>query len=301
MDPPMKIGLRVDVDTFRGTRHGVPNLRRALSERSVKATFFCCVGPDNMGRHLYRLLRPSFLWKMLRTKAASLYGWDILLRGTIWPGPIIGEKLGDEIRTLADDGHEVGLHAWDHHAWQAHIDRMDQAAVRESVAKGFGLLTKILGRPPASSAAPAWKCNDLVLQAKSEFPFDYNSDCRGSGVFLPVVNGSEIPQPQVPVSLPTYDEVFGRAGVTDENYNEFILSRCEPDGYNVLTIHAEVEGLARLDLFRRFLSLAAEKGWSLVPLGSLVGERDTIERGRVIREEIPGRSGWGARQAPALQ
>jgi undecaprenyl phosphate-alpha-L-ara4FN deformylase len=295
----MRIGLRVDVDTFRGTRYGVPNLCALLADHSIKASFFFSVGPDNMGRHLWRLIRPAFLRKMLRTRASHLYGWNILLRGTLWPGPVIGERLQHVIRATADEGHEVGFHAWDHHAWQAHIDTMDSPAIHRYLSRGVELLERIVGCAVTCSAAPAWKCNDLVLMEKSKFSFRYNSDCRGESIFNPVVQGEELSQPQIPVTLPTYDEVIGQNGVSDSNFDDYMLSLLEPRSLNVLTVHAEVEGIASVAVFRSFVKMALSRGASFSPLGVLLEDSPQVGRGTLVARKISGRADWVSYQAPA--
>lgn len=292
----MIVGLRVDVDTFRGTKRGVPRLRALLARHGAKATFFFSVGPDNMGRHLRRLLRPAFLGKMLRSRAASLYGWDILLRGTFWPGPVIGERLASVIRAIARGGHEIGLHAWDHHAWQVGIESMDRREIHDVMGRGIESLTAICGKAPVSFASPGWRSTEAAVEEAAQLGFTYSSDCRGDRIFLPECGGRVLGLPQVPVTLPTYDEIIGSGGVNLRNYNQHMLDLLRPDGLNVLTVHAEVEGIARAKLFDDFLAQATSKGIAFTSLSHLVPDGD-LPPDRIERRTVPGREGWMAWQA----
>jgi len=292
--PDTQLGLRIDVDTLKGTLEGVPRLLDALERHRVKGSFFMSVGPDNMGRHLWCMLRPAFLLKMCRSKAASLYGLDILLCGTLWPGRKIGKRSEAVIRRIHMEGHEVGLHAWDHHRWQQRIDRLSDPEVFAELERAYRCLKQILGVAPECAASPAWRCTEAALLAKESYPFRFNSDCRGDLPFYPVVDGRVLGQLQLPVNLPTYDEVVGQGGISDDNYNDYLLSRVRPGKYNVLTIHAEVEGGSRAELFEDFLQQARARGIGIVSLGALAGGWKDAPGGRLIRDKIPGREGWAS-------
>ena len=287
---PIKVGLRIDVDTYRGTRLGVPRLLSILDRHKIFGSFFFSVGPDNMGRHIWRLLRPSFMLKMLRSKAASLYGWDILLRGTIWPGPIIGHKLAPIIKRTDLEGHEVGLHAWDHHKWQMQVDRMSADALFEQISKGHKLLAQIIEKDITCSAVAGWRCNVMTLRQKERFNFLYNSDCRGYSVFVP----HDCVTPQIPVTLPTYDEMIGKDNVNNENYNAVLLSKIKADVLNVYTIHAEVEGIVGAKQFEELLQMAQKHNIQFVPLSELLVE--VTDKQGIDNKPIHGRDGWVSQQ-----
>ena len=302
IETEIHVGLRIDVDTLSGTREGVPFLLNLLAQHGIKASIFFSVGPDNMGRHLRRLLKPAFLLKMIRSNAPGLYGWSILLQGTFWPGRNIGKAAADVMRNAVDAGHEIGLHAWDHHYWQIKIDKLSRQGIAEQLELGMSELTRILSRPVTCSASAGWKCTDNVLLEKQQYNFLYNSDCRGDAIFMPVVDNRETNAPQIPVTLPTYDEIIGSDGINDTNYNEHLLSLIKPGVLNVLTIHAEVEGISRRKLAENFFELARQRNIQFSPLGHLLPEqREDLPRYTIESKRLPGREGsvcWqGARVA----
>src|SRR4029077_16834657 len=85
----MKLALKVDVDTYHGTRKGVPRLLEILKKHGAGATFFFSLGPDHTGRAIKRAFRRGFFSKVSRTSVLSHYGLRTLLYGTLLPGPDI--------------------------------------------------------------------------------------------------------------------------------------------------------------------------------------------------------------------
>ncbi|SET08407.1 4-deoxy-4-formamido-L-arabinose-phosphoundecaprenol deformylase [Thorsellia anophelis] len=291
------VGLRIDVDTLKGTSIGVPNLLEILAKHNIKASFYFSVGPDNMGRHFWRLLRPHFLKKMLMSKAYSLYGWSILTAGTAWPGKLIGKHARLAIQMTKDEQHEIGMHAWDHHAWQRNIAHWPDEIILRQIELAMDELIGIVGNCVTSSAVAGWRATQRVIDIKSNFNFTYNSDCRGDTPFFPLLSDGTLGTIQVPVSLPTYDEIIGHT-VSEEHYNAYILDKIHlHSGVPVYTIHAEVEGISKLALFENFLTMATKEQISFCPLIDLIPSSvEHLPICSIAKGFITGREGWVAQQ-----
>ena len=271
---PHLLGLRIDVDTHDGMKRGVPALLDLFRDAGVQGTFYLSMGPDNAGKAIFNVLRrPGFFTKMRRTGAAGVYGWRTVLSGTLLPARLIALALPDVARRVAGEGHEAGVHAWDHRRWQDKLPRLSNEEVTTQLCRGRTAFRKIFGADPRTFAAPAWFSDERALRLQEEFGLTYASDCRGSEPFLPVVGGAALATPQVPATLPTLDEALGDTHHDARAFYDSILDAASSAAWPVLTVHAELEGGPYADDLRRFLREAAARGVRPVPLGELLAAR----------------------------
>jgi undecaprenyl phosphate-alpha-L-ara4FN deformylase len=294
--PAVKVlGLRIDVDTHEGMRTGVPTLLDALSTYGVKGTFYLSMGPDRSGLAALNVFRPGFLAKMRRTKAARVYGLRTVLSGTLLPARMIALAFPEIARRIVAEGHEAGVHAWDHRRWQDGLESLSEAQVARELARAFEAFVEVFGAPPQTFAAPAWFASDASLSFQENFGLQYASDCRGEEPFIPVVGGAALATPQVPTTLPTLDEALGETHSVARAFFTSALVAAGKAQWPVLTVHAELEGGLYAEDLRWFLEQAAEAGVRVVPLAELLTARcatgKALPRRTMGHGTVPGRHG----------
>jgi undecaprenyl phosphate-alpha-L-ara4FN deformylase len=294
----MRLALKVDVDTLRGTEEGVPRLARLLEMHGAAATFLFSLGPDHTGRALRRVFRKDFLSKVRRTSVAKHYGLRTLLYGTLIPGPDIGRACAEVMRRVKRSPFEVGVHCWDHVRWQDHVAGKDAAWTEREMLLALRRFEEIFSEKPKTWGAAGWQMNRHAAWFE-ERHCAYASDTRGREPFRPLWDGVLIGCPQLPTTLPTLDELIGADGVDEKNVVERILQLTRRPANHVFTAHAELEGGGFLAILDALLRGWRDQGYEIVSLGTLFRSLDLerLPRCEVVYRPVPGRSGTLAAQA----
>jgi undecaprenyl phosphate-alpha-L-ara4FN deformylase len=298
----MNLALKIDVDTYRGTRNGVPRLVELLKKHDAGATFLFSLGPDHTGRAIKRVFRRGFMGKVRRTSVVSHYGVTTLLYGTVLPGPDIGRRCAAIMRQVRDEGFEVGIHTFDHVQWQDHVSNEDAAWTRRQMEMACERFREIFGSDPKVHGAAGWQMNRHAYRLTQLLGFGYCSDTRGARPFVPVYQAELIACPQLPTTLPTLDELIGVNGVTVDNVAQHVLELSRdplPSGH-VFTLHAELEGLKLAPVLERLLEGWHAMGYDLMSLGEYFDSQPNknLPRHETAVGEVAGRTGTLAVQGP---
>jgi undecaprenyl phosphate-alpha-L-ara4FN deformylase len=313
--------LKIDVDTYRGSREGVPNLVRTLTAFKAHATFLFSLGPDHTGWALRRALRPGFFSKVSRTSVVEHYGFKTLMYGTLLPGPDIGKECAAELRAVRDAGFECGIHTWDHVLWQDNVASRGADWTTKMMRKAEARHAQVFGVKPHTHGAAGWQMNAAAFGQHDTAGYAYASDGRAilndngtlaDPAFGPhrLADGDKVLSCiQMPTTLPTLDELLGREidGVTigTGNIAAFLLKLTEGAARDhVYTLHAELEGQKLAPIFEQLLAGWQAQGYQLA---SMADYYDKIKQQQaplpvcpITWGELPGRSGQLMVQGAAI-
>lgn len=291
----MKLALKIDVDTYRGTREGVPRLVEVLQKHQAGATFLFSLGTDHTGRAIKRVFRPGFMKKVSRTSVLEHYGLKTLMYGTLLPGPDIGKRCAHIMQAVQRNGFEVGIHCHDHIRWQDYVAKKGAAWTAREMKLACKRFEKIFGEPAKVHGAAGWQMNVHALRLEQRLDFDYCSDTRGTQPFIPMWNAEIVACPQLPTTLPTLDELIGVGDITPGNVAQHLLGLTETPTStgHVYTLHAELEGMKLASVFDELLTGWKAQGYELVSLKDYFAslKLNELPRHEVVMGEIPGRSG----------
>ena len=255
-----RIALKIDVDTDRGTLEGVPRLVSLFERLDVRATFLFSLGPDQTGRAVKRAFR----------------------RGSI-------------MRNVASHGFEVGVHTYNHVKWQDNVAAENESWTRRELTLARDEFAQIFSRAPVVHGAAGWQVNRYVPRLEQELGFQYASDGRGTGPFVPVAGGIAVEVAQMPTTLPTLDELIGRPDLegVDPIDHLFKLTEGDPERDHVYTLHAELEGNTYVEAFERLIRGWRDRGADLIDLAAYAATLrvDELPRCEMVEGTVEGRSG----------
>lgn len=255
----MKLALKIDVETLRGTREGIPRLVDLLKRHGASATFLLSVGPEHRG-----------------------------LSGRLWPGRELARRCGDAMRLARDSGFEIGLRGYDPVRWRKHAARAEPVWIETQMQRAIDRYAAALGEPPRVHGAAGWQMNVHGLRLTQRLGFAYCSDGRGVSPHLPVWNAELIRCPQFPTTLPTFDELLGHDGVVASNLAAHLLARTANDARDhVFTLSAANQGTKGVPPVLEQLVIGWKaQGYEIVSIGAL---NDAVEPFALPRCEV----GWG--------
>lgn len=176
----------------------------------------------------------------------------------------------EEQRSLAEEGHEIGLHGWIHEL----NTKLGEESERELMLRSADVLEKITGVRPAGMRTPSWDYSANTLTIAREMGLLYDSSLfADDDPYEIVANGENTGIVELPVEWIRDDAVyfmmnrFGAqrpytppADVLDIFRREFDGAYAE-GGLFLLTMHPHVTGYrSRIFILEELLSHIASKG-----------------------------------------
>jgi peptidoglycan/xylan/chitin deacetylase (PgdA/CDA1 family) len=249
------IALRIEAAGY-GARHALPLLADLLRARNAGASFVFALGSDWLGRSLAQ------------------------------------HCLGT-LRQLRDACFDLGVYGWEPGLDPRRIARADAAWIAARIGRMRASFLRAFEAPPTLHAAPGWLSHAHALRLTQRLGFACASDTRGRHPFVPVWHGEIVRCPQIPVTLPTLDELATatNAASADPVATLLALTANPPPQGHVFSLNADRSQPKSTHAIERLLAGWGEQGYALVSVQALASRfaLDDLPRHEIVTGRTPGR------------
>jgi len=242
--------LRVDLESDKGIREGIPKLLDLLKKYDLKASFYLVMGGES---NIFEILK--YNKKMESSAERSIKVWSLTdkLRMAFLPKDFV--KANKEIlQRILDEGHELGIHGWKHREWTRGLDKIN---INEKINKAINRYNNLFGQKPISWTSPGFNINDNVLTILEKEGIQYISDFEGEKLKLygKIKN--------IPMTIcgdnrtPIIENLISK-GKNDEEILEFIKKEMDKEIISFY-IHDLFEARFKLDLLGKIFEIVKDK------------------------------------------
>ena len=234
----MVFSLRIDLESDKGIREGVPKILNLLAKHNIKVSFYVTMGGES---NFFQLLK--YRKKLSGKRRVSVFSRMEILRMIFFPKDFVSENKKILKKILAE-GHELGIHGWKHREWTRGLEKIN---VKNSIIKAVEKYRKIFGKSPVSFCAPAFRTNSKVIKILYSNGIKIISDIRGKS---PKKMGEII---NVPITIqgkgntPIIEYLAGEGFSDDEIFSQLKL-KIKKSNFSSMYIHGMFECQEKIEL-----------------------------------------------------
>jgi peptidoglycan/xylan/chitin deacetylase (PgdA/CDA1 family) len=161
--------IRIDLESDKGIREGVPRLLDLMKKYHIKGSFYLTMGGESSIIEIIRYRK-----KMRNSAERTIKLWSLKekLRMVLFPKDFVKSNL-NVLKRVIKEGHELGIHGWKHRAWTRGDDKINY---EKHIKRAIQRYKEIFGILPKSFSAPGFNTNSRILKVLEKNHIKFISD-----------------------------------------------------------------------------------------------------------------------------
>lgn len=167
--------LRVDLESEKGIKLGLPKLLDLLKKYDIKASFYLTMGGES---NIIEILKYRNALKSSGERSIRVWSTNDKIRMALFPKDFVKNNISILRRVIAED-HELGIHGWKHREWTRGLDKIN---IEEKITMAKNRYLHLFGTNPISFCSPGFNTNEKVLKALDDEGIKFISDFQDKKV-----------------------------------------------------------------------------------------------------------------------